>query len=273
MQESGVELPMVFEPTQIGDFLPIRLFGIAILESVRSVGFLTPPGGDIGSDMHILEAHTYCCQLGFDVCSATGEPPAKMASECDGWHEKKVSTRAADAARLGVPLYMGEFGACGNSPECVTEIKQVLDKMDTYLGGGWSYWMFKTFADFTTSAGDIAEGFYNFDGTLQLDKVRMIARPYVKAAQGRITSVQVEEDWSLAAEVLVDAKISAPTIVHIYRGGKGQPIFGNDFQFTLGGPAGTDSRTKTEIIGNELQIFVKNPAMTGEQLTITVSAP
>jgi endoglycosylceramidase len=86
MQESNVEFPMVFEPTQIGDFLPIRILGYQLLALVDHVGFPTPPGGEIGSDMHILETHSYCCQLGFDVCSATGEPPANMGEECMAWH-------------------------------------------------------------------------------------------------------------------------------------------------------------------------------------------
>jgi hypothetical protein len=168
---------------------------------------------------------------------------------------------------------MGEFGACGSSDECVRECKQVQDMMDEVLGGGWAYWMFKTFEDFTTSAGDIAEGFYNFDGTLQAKKVQMMARPYVKAAQGRLNKIKVEDNFEMNAEVTVDATIQAPTVVHVYRSGSGEPIFGDDFAYELGGPAGTDELTTVETVGNELRILVGNPDMTGEVLTITIAAP
>ena len=59
---------MWFEPVQETDVLGI-LGGL-----VFEVGYQTPPGGDIGSDRHVLNDHTYCCQLTADMCSATGEP-------------------------------------------------------------------------------------------------------------------------------------------------------------------------------------------------------
>jgi hypothetical protein len=119
-----------------------------------------------GNARGALEDHTYCCQLGFDVCAGHGGPKPGMDAECWEWHDKKVRTRTEDANRLGVPLYMGEFGACSTSDECATEIKQVADAMDLYLGGGWAYWQFKPFNDFTTSSRDGSHGVYFPNGTL-----------------------------------------------------------------------------------------------------------
>lgn len=85
------------------------------MSDVRHVGFVMPPGGSIGSDFHVLQDHTYCCQLGFDVCDKTGEPAPEMIDQCWAFHVKRHRVRSEDARRLGVPFYMGEFGACGNS--------------------------------------------------------------------------------------------------------------------------------------------------------------
>lgn len=56
---------MMFEPAQSSDI--IQKFG----GIVNHLGFTVPPGGEIGSDKHVLNDHTYCCQMGGDVC-ATG---------------------------------------------------------------------------------------------------------------------------------------------------------------------------------------------------------
>lgn len=42
-------------------------------EYAFEMGFKTPPGGKIGSNKHIVNDHTYCCQLGGDTC-VDGEP-------------------------------------------------------------------------------------------------------------------------------------------------------------------------------------------------------
>lgn len=70
---------MYFEGTQFPDYLP--LFG----GQVFSTGFQTPPGGEIGSNQHVFNDHTYCCQMGNGVC-ATGEPAPEMADKCLAWH-------------------------------------------------------------------------------------------------------------------------------------------------------------------------------------------
>ena len=88
---------------------------------VYPVGFDTPPGADIGSSKHILNDHTYCCQLNSTVC-ASGEPDPAKADDCLAWHYERISTRDKDAKRLGVPLMISEFGACLTEGPCKQEI-------------------------------------------------------------------------------------------------------------------------------------------------------
>jgi len=107
----------MFEPGQFPDML-----GLGPEAVVWHTGFETPPGGKIGSANHVLNDHTYCCQLGASECAKTGEPQAKDAEKCYDLHTKRIGTRAEDAKTLGVPLIMSEFGACMDTKECVTEV-------------------------------------------------------------------------------------------------------------------------------------------------------
>lgn len=69
--------------------------------------------------------------------------------------------------------------------DCIREITQVTDICDKQLIS-WAYWQFKKFEDLTTSAGDRSEGFYNMDGTLRTNKIKILTRSYVQYAQGAI---------------------------------------------------------------------------------------
>jgi hypothetical protein len=85
---------------------------------VFPLGFTEAPGGRDNLNNQVLNDHTYCCQLSVEMC-ATGEPPIEKAEECYKWHEKRIGTRAQDAERYGIPLFISEFGACLGSDSCV----------------------------------------------------------------------------------------------------------------------------------------------------------
>ena len=155
---------MWFEPGEFPDTMPIGDEGV-----IFNVGFKKPPGGEIGSPHHVLNDHTYCCQLNPKICEKNGEPGPENAESCRKWHETKVGVHSLDAKKLGVPFFISEFGACLDTEACVTEITQVADVCDEGVANGivgWSYWQYKTYHDLTTSAGDRSEGFFNNDGSL-----------------------------------------------------------------------------------------------------------
>jgi len=103
---------MFFESSQFPD--TIGLFGGLVVP----LGFSKPPGGANNSTVHVLNDHSYCCQLDPSIC-LTGEPTLEKAVECRAWHEKRLATRSLDAQRYGIPLFISEFGACLNSSSCV----------------------------------------------------------------------------------------------------------------------------------------------------------
>ena len=61
--------------------------------------------------------------------------------------------------------------------------------------------------------------------------------------------------------------------MHVFRQGKGEPIYDEDFTFSLAGAAGVDDGTHVEVNGNELRIHVTNPAMSRQMLQIKLRAP
>ena len=140
---------MAFEPGQFPDALPKD---IPLVGGAFHVGFEKPPGAEIGSANHMLNDHTYCCQMGAGACDASGNPWKNQTANCEAWHSNKVGTRIADAERLGVPLVLSEFGSCIESEECATEITQVADlaDKDTLRVSGWAYWQFKSYHDLTS---------------------------------------------------------------------------------------------------------------------------
>lgn len=101
------------------------------------VGFAKPPGGQIGSNTHVLNEHTYCCDL--PGACPEGEPLLSYGQKCFDWHQKKIGQRAMDAKRLGIPLIISEFGACVEKESCTREIEQIAEVCDEHLIG-WGYW-------------------------------------------------------------------------------------------------------------------------------------
>ena len=86
-----------------------------------------------------------------------------------------------DAEKMGLPVFVSEFGACMNDEACVHDTKWPTDVCEDKLVG-WSYWQFKTYKDLTTIAFDKPEGFYFNNGTTKDILLKPLTRPYVQVA-------------------------------------------------------------------------------------------
>jgi hypothetical protein len=97
---------------------------------------------------------------------------------------------------------------------CEVEINSLTDAADAFLTS-WAYWQFKKLGDLTTTAGSGSEGFYNDDGTLQVDKVTALSRPYTQYTQGTLMGMNFNR---LAAtftfSFIADTSIAQPTVVY-----------------------------------------------------------
>ena len=256
---------MFFEPGEFPDQIGI-LGGF-----VFNLGFTEPPGGEIGSPLHVLNDHSYCCQLDPFIC-ATGEPDISKKDECKAWHYKRVGTRAEDAERYGIPLFISEFGACLNSSSCVMEINALADVCDEFLSG-WAYWQLKNFADLTTSAGTGSEGFYNNDGTLQEGKVKALTRTYMMSTQGVLRSMQFNtESSNFESSFDVNTSIQQPSVLYYnsqywYPNGFNIVLY-NSYELPL-----TEGRDYTLDISqpNYLKFTIINSSLNGQSVTIQLT--
>jgi len=166
-----------------------------------------------------LNDHYYCCVLGPGICAKQGEPEPKFNTACDTWVSQRYTKRHEDAVRLGLPLFISEFGACLTEESCSAEIKRNGDQGDKY-NVGWAYWQFKYYKDLTTSAsaGEGNEGFYNNDGSLQTWKVKALARSYMMATQGEpaLSGTTFNSDTSaFSATYTVNTGITAPSVTYL----------------------------------------------------------
>lgn len=69
---------MWFEPNTFPNVIGMPFGGGKVPGIIIPAGFTEPPGAEIGSQNHVLNDHTYCCQLNSEVC-ASGEPNMNLA--------------------------------------------------------------------------------------------------------------------------------------------------------------------------------------------------
>jgi endoglycosylceramidase len=188
---------LAIEPTQLPD---------TFSKDVFPVGFTQLPFKSLLND------HTYCCEVGPDMC-LNGEPSLQNASTvCRDFHKRKVNIRALDAERLGVGLVFTEFGACSGSDACVAEINGALDAFDS-KALSWAYWQYKGFNDFTTT-GSESEGLWYSNGTLQQEKLKALTRTYFMATQGSPESFSFV-NGTFVGNFVLDSSISAGTLIYL----------------------------------------------------------
>lgn len=237
---------------------------------MNHVGFKTPPGGEIGSSNHVLNDHTYCCSFE-SVCAEYGEPTVDKKTFCHSFHEKRISTRDQDAKRLGIPYMITEFGSCTTEERCTQEIQQVTSLADQYLVS-WAYWEFKFFADLTSTSGEGAEGFYNFDGSLQEWKVKALARTYLQNTQGQLTKLDFNDfTGTFRGEFIADTNIDAPTV--LYANKKYWYPHGIQVNLHVGGKTLTEAQvTVDDTDKNHYKFQITDPTLNGKTVNVHVLA-
>jgi hypothetical protein len=149
----------------------------------------------------------------------------------------------------------------------------VTDVCDEHLVG-WSYWQFKNFGDLTTTAGSQSEGYYNRDGTLQVNKVKVLARTYLSLTQGELLNMHFNTtNANFKTTFRVNTDIKEPTIIYsnqeywypqLYNFGlfdqNGKLLtLGNDYQLNFS-------------VNNYAKVLVTNSALNNQILTIVLKA-
>ena len=205
LREIDNNLVFIFQPTPFPDTLPF--FG-----GQFAGHFEETPSGDQYLDKQILNAHSYCCQAAREICEL-GEPQLKDYFTCKSYHLRKLEDLYQNSRALKIPFIVTEFGACRNSESCFNEITSFAEASDNYLAS-WTYWQYKPFGDFTTSC-DYDEGIFSLDGGYQENKVKGLARTYIKAFQGIPISMKFDHKTKIfKSQFYLNSKINASTEIY-----------------------------------------------------------
>jgi endoglycosylceramidase len=159
------------------------------------------PGGVEYNDRQALAYHAYC----FNNTLKILEPICDLAFAINWGAERRD--------RQGGGRFLTEFGAVGETPAELETLRTVLDAAQQRLQS-WAYWSFKSFDDITTNQAPGREGFYRADGSLQLEKVRTLARPYAPAVAGNPTSAIFDDrQGSFTLRYTTTATAKGPTLI------------------------------------------------------------
>lgn len=136
--------------------------------SVRFPGFTTPPI----NGRSIFSYHIYCGASQGKVTCDTVE--LGLEDKFQHWLQE-----------TGYAAFMTEFGAVDNGTESIKKIAYLIDLADKHIQS-WSYWQMKYFGDITTS--NALESFYDANGHLETNKVKMLTRTFPHVVAGNITT-------------------------------------------------------------------------------------
>jgi len=119
---------------------------------VRKTSFEGNPLESRDSLTSALSQHVYCCANDPENCKSErnyGELSRVGLKKCKSYVENLITTRSDEANKIGVPLFISEFGACSGSSTCAQEIDYVVSMADAHALS-WTYYQFKGFGDYST---------------------------------------------------------------------------------------------------------------------------
>jgi endoglycosylceramidase len=203
------DLIYLFEPFPVPDTIP--LFGGIFLPS-----FSESPLGSENTDKQIFNVHSYCILAGVKYDEKTNEPKLEDAkTTCPKFHSGKIKQNKHEGLKNGMQTIITEFGACSDSEACYYEMKGLLDAADENAVG-WAYWMYKPYADHTTSANWELEGLFYKDGTLQKIKEKALSRTYIQKYPGIPSKSSFNDsDGHFIGQFIYKAEINQPILLYL----------------------------------------------------------
>jgi len=245
---------IMYEPPPFPDTYPVY---IPWEHGVHRTGFTSGPARD-RVEHQALSYHIYSCGFAVKDCTRSGDAPAQCPV-CDQLAEDAVTTRAADAKRVGGGIFLTEFGACSGSEGCIAELRRVLSSADSAFQS-WAYWQFKYNHDITTVSGPL-EGFYKLDGSLQTAKVAALSRTFAPAIAGLPKKMTFEPSTGAFRLIYTTQKATAhlPTEIFLNR----------DLNYKS--TAYITSCLNGEIQSNGTNLLYVTPSAAGTQVSVAVA--
>ena len=238
-----------FEPTVLVTQIPFS--------GVGSTGLTEGPGGPAYNDRQVLSYHMYCI-----LQDKSGQPSNTAA--CDFLDQDIMGIRMGDLQRLQLAGFMTEWGAYDTTQPYSNAYEDALELMglsDLYLQP-WTYWQYKGYGDITTQS-NTGEGLWFSNGTLDVDKLKLLSRTYAQAVAGRYVSQlfnTANGDFVLTFEANVS--ISSPTVIFLNE----KLYYPNGYSVMIV-PSNATSYTKTP---NQLLITFQPQVTSGQIIYVTV---
>lgn len=139
-------------------------------------GFTSGPGGPKYNSTSVYSYHSYCA-----ISDRNGNPYSRPL--CDYVDSALFDMWTATSRRLGGAGMMTEWGALSTDPGAIQQMKRIAGLADNHLQS-WIWWQYKDYDDVTTASVGGVESFYFENGTLQYEKVKVLARTYARAIVG-----------------------------------------------------------------------------------------
>jgi endoglycosylceramidase len=178
-------------------------------------------------------------------------------SVCDLFVSLSILSATRDAHRLGVGIFLTEFGASEN----LSTIARVASIADSLMQS-WTFWQFKSFHDITTT--DPHEGLYNSTGALDVAKFRILSRTYAQAISGiPLFSSFNETSGVFAMRLLINRDITSPTTIYLNEA----LYYPRGFRVIFDPPT---AATFTSPSKNTVHVTYNPTAVSGTPLTISI---
>lgn len=140
------------------------------------------PGGPAYNDRQVLSYHVYA--------AGPGDPTNLKSSNIKATLLFEHSYKILDSEdQMG---FLTEFGAISGLTDIGNQnMRFILDIADKRIQS-WTYWQYKFYDDYTTAARPSeCEGFYDGNGNLLTNKVKVLTRPYVMSSSLPVQSMSV----------------------------------------------------------------------------------
>lgn len=129
--------------------------------------------------------HIYC-PLSIEVPFNKSDVALEIA--CTAIDDEFFYMRNKDSQTLGVPIIMTEFGAVEDNVGDLINLETVARLADKHQQS-WMYWQYKSYEDITTITPK-GETLFNDDGTVCIDKLRILSRTYPQRVAGILDSFE-----------------------------------------------------------------------------------
>ncbi len=130
-----------------------------------------------------------------------------------GFAENGIGVMKSQAAAMGAPLFIGEFGTFRDSPSALAAMRDQCAAMDAALAAGWTYWDFNP--DLATNQNLEIDTMSLIDGGKEHPAMDVLVRAYPRAVAGEPVSMSFDPAKGTFSLTIRDPIATAPTLIYL----------------------------------------------------------